>query len=549
MQPTRMMSSKRAICFERGPTRSIAQLLSLLLCATYALFGQSSHSVSLNWAWEQDGGGTATGFNIKRGNTSGGPYAQVGALTSPSILTFTDFGPFVEGNTYYYVVTAVGHGGESSPSNEASATIPTTSLLTSSINPSTVGQVVTFSISLPGATAGLSGEVQFFDGNVLLGSAPVIGGQARFSTSTLTAGSHTIVAQYGGSVVGTRGQVVIGMSSTTTISTNPATPLYGQPVTLTVQLGPSPPAGFAAPNGQVMFQDNGYPAGVAPVASGKATLTLNGLTLGTHVITAVFSGDMVWASSYARTTLTVTQPILRMDNAAAATLSTNFAPDEAVDLFNVTVLRTDTVAPSLPLPNSLLGVTVSITDSAGVSRFSQLYYALASSGQLRFVIPNDTSLGPASLTVTGPGGIALSAQMYITRTAPGIFTANLNGQGVYAGQVVHVHADGSQTSESSAILDSSQNLYLPNPVDMGPPDDQVFLVLYGTGIRHRLSDASATASINGTSIPVESEAQGTYPGLDQVNLKLPRELVGAGTVDIVLTVEGQTANLVLVSIK
>jgi len=52
--------------------------------------------------------------------------------------------------------------------------------------------------------------------------------------------------------------------------------------------------------------------------------------------------------------------------------------------------------------------------------------------------------------------------------------------------------------------------------------DQVFLVLYGTGIRHRSSDAAVTATVNGISVPVQSAAQGTYPGLDQVNLALPR---------------------------
>lgn len=527
------------------------RVVLLLLCAAGALLGQPFHSVSLNWAWGQDGGGAATGFNIKRGTVSGGPYTQVGVVSSPTTLTFTDFGPFVEGNTYYYVVTAFGPGGESSPSNEARATIPSTVLFTSSVNPSTVGQAVTFTLSLPADAKSLNGTAQFFDGNVLLGSATVIGGQASFTTSTLTAGSHAIVVKYSGDseVLASRGQVVGGMLSTTTVSANPATILYGQPVLLMVQVGPSPPAGFAAPSGQVMFQDNGYPAGIAPVSSGKATLILNTLTAGTHVITAVFSGDMVWASSYARVTLTVTQPVLRMDNAATATLSTSFAPDEAIDMFNVTVLKSDGVAPSLPLPTSLLGVTVNIVDSAGANRLAQLYGVFASAGQVRFVIPSDTSLGPASLTVTGPGGVALSAEINVTRTAPGIFTANSNGQGVYAGQVIHVHADGTQTSDSSTIFDSNQNTYVPNPVDMGSPDDQVFLVLYGTGIRHRLSDANVTATIKGMSIPVESAAQGTYPGLDQVNLELPRELAGAGTVDIVLTVEGQAANPVVVSIQ
>jgi uncharacterized protein (TIGR03437 family) len=124
-------------------------------------------------------------------------------------------------------------------------------------------------------------------------------------------------------------------------------------------------------------------------------------------------------------------------------------------------------------------------------------------------------MGPASLKVTGPGGVSLSAMMSITRTAPAMFAG---------GQVVHAHPDD-------------------------PPNDQVFLVLYGTGIRHRASDASVTATVNGVSVPAQSAAQGTYPGLDQVNLQLPRELAGVGSMAVAIAVEGQAANTVTVSIQ
>ena len=99
-------------------------VFSLWLCGPCVTFGQTSHSVTLSWSWEQGNGGVAAGFNIKRGTVSGGPYTQVGAVSSPTILTYIDAGPFVEGYTYYYIVTAVGPGSESPPSAEAGATIP-----------------------------------------------------------------------------------------------------------------------------------------------------------------------------------------------------------------------------------------------------------------------------------------------------------------------------------------------------------------------------------------------------------------------------------------
>src|SRR5204862_158569 len=60
----------------------------------------------------------ATGYNVKRSTTSGGPYATVGpGVAGP---TYIDSG-ITNGTTYYYVVTALSGGGESTPSSEASA--------------------------------------------------------------------------------------------------------------------------------------------------------------------------------------------------------------------------------------------------------------------------------------------------------------------------------------------------------------------------------------------------------------------------------------------
>ncbi|PWU02794.1 MAG: hypothetical protein C5B51_20200, partial [Terriglobia bacterium] len=372
--------------------------------------------------------------------------------------------------------------------------------LTSSPNPSTVGQAVTFTASVSG---GSGGAVQFYDRAALLGSAAVSREQATFVTSSLSLGSHAILARYNSntSIQSSIGQVVNGMPSTTALSANPAAIVLGQAVVLTAQVGPAPPAGFAAPTGQVAFQDNASPAGTAMLSSGNATLTLTNLTLGMHQITAIYGGDKTWSSSFARTTVTVTQPALQVTN-AATNLSSSFAPDETVSVFNVTSLAGDAAAPSLPLPFSLGGVSVTITDSAGAARPALLYGVVASLGQVNLVIPSDTAMGPATLTIAGQ-----SAKLNIARTAPGLFTG---------GQVIHVHADGSQTSES----------FSGNPVDLGAATDRVFLVLYGTGLRFCLAEGSLTAMVNGISVPVKMMPQGIYPGLDQVNLELPRSLAG-----------------------
>jgi uncharacterized protein (TIGR03437 family) len=496
-------------------------------------------------------------YKIYRGVASGGPYAP---LTTVGLVTsYVDHN--VQANqTYYYVATAVDDtGAESAYSSPASAIIPsplpqtaTITLappasppitLTSSADPSTVGQAVTFTVF--GLNDGVT--VAFYDGSVPLGTATAKGGQAALTTSALLAGSHTIVAQVAGlNIQLTRGQVVNGIPSTTTVSASPPAPIAGQPIMLTAQVGPLT-TGVPAPSGQMLFQDNGNPVGTANVNAGMANLTLNSLPAGTHQITAVYGGDNYWASSFARLTVTIAQPALAISNSAAP-LSSSFAPDEVVSIFGVPSLSGDMTA-SLPLPTSFGGVSVTVTDSASVGRLALIYSADASSSQVNLVIPGETATGPATLTVTSTLGFTFQSTVNITQTAPAIYTANMNGNGVYAGQVVYVHADGSQTVESSAIFDSNQNMFVANPVNLGANNGQVFLVLYGTGIRHHTSAPGVSATVNGVNVTLQVAAQPTYPGLDQLNIELPPSLAGAGNVNIVISVDGQVANPVTVTIQ
>jgi uncharacterized protein (TIGR03437 family) len=201
----------------------------------------------------------------------------------------------------------------------------------------------------------------------------------------------------------------------------------------------------------------------------------------------------------------------------------------------------------LPLPASLGGVTLKITDSAGTVRTAQLYSVFASARQINFVIPGDIAAGLAAIAIGMPDGSAIGTAINIGGVAPGLFTANANGQGVFAGQVIHVHADGSETVSDSLVWSASANAYVANPIDLGPTSDRVVLVMYGTGIRHA---ASVTAAINGTTATVlYSGAQGLFPGLDQLNVELPRSLAGSGLATLTIATDGQTANPVTLAIQ
>jgi hypothetical protein len=82
---------------------------------------------------------------------------------------------------------------------------PTVSAVTSSLNPSAIGDNVTFTASIApaaGATGGLSGTVVFRDGNIAFATQPIVqrGSQyvAQATISTLGFGSHSITAAYSG---------------------------------------------------------------------------------------------------------------------------------------------------------------------------------------------------------------------------------------------------------------------------------------------------------------------------------------------------------------
>jgi len=74
----------------------------------------STGQVSL--AWTASNG--ATSYNVKRGAANGGPYTQIATATATSYIDTN----VTAGTTYYYVVTAVNSAGQSSNSNQASAT-------------------------------------------------------------------------------------------------------------------------------------------------------------------------------------------------------------------------------------------------------------------------------------------------------------------------------------------------------------------------------------------------------------------------------------------
>ena len=233
---------------------------------------------------------------------------------------------------------------------------------------------------------------------------------------------------------------------------------------------------------------------------------------------------------------------------AASFMGATLAPESIVSAFGTLLATATQIASSLPLPTTLAGTTVRVRDSAARELSAQLFFV--SPSQINLLMPAGLANGAATVTVTsGDGAVSIGATVLAT-VAPGLFTANANGQGVASGVALRVRGE-TQTFEPIAQFDSAQNRFAPLPIDPGPEGDQVYLILFGTGFRNRSALAAVSLTASGTAIPglYAGEAPGLF-GLDQVNAgPLPRSLAGRGEVNVVLTVDGRTANTAIASVR
>ena len=222
------------------------------------------------------------------------------------------------------------------------------------------------------------------------------------------------------------------------------------------------------------------------------------------------------------------------------------AQESIIAAFGIALAPSVEVAASNPLPTELSGVRVVVRDSANVERPAPLFFV--SPAQINYQVPLGTALGLATVTFFNGFGSSAPGTLEITATAPGLFAANANGRGAAAAIALRVKADGSQTTEPIVELDATTTKWILKPLDLGPANEQVFLILFGTGWRGRATPAAAM--IGGANAEaVFAGAQSDFVGLDQANLRLSRSLIGRGAVAVTLAVDGKTSNAVEINVR
>jgi uncharacterized protein (TIGR03437 family) len=225
---------------------------------------------------------------------------------------------------------------------------------------------------------------------------------------------------------------------------------------------------------------------------------------------------------------------------AASLKAGAIAPSEIVALKGN--LLASSIANAFPLPTTEGGATVTVTDAAGVSQAAPLYYV--SPGQINFEVPANVAQGQGIVSLTQTDGTQVVSLLQIANSAPGIFA--YNSSGLAAALELIVPSNGPLSYLPVYQLGASNTLS-PLPIDLNQVQGQVFLLLFGTGIRNA---KNVTVTIGGQNIPSAFSAQGTYAGEDQINVgPLPGSLAGKGNVSIVVTADGLVANTVNVTFK
>jgi uncharacterized protein (TIGR03437 family) len=165
-------------------------------------------------------------------------------------------------------------------------------------------------------------------------------------------------------------------------------------------------------------------------------------------------------------------------------------------------------------PTQLGGTSITVN-----GRSAEIYYV--SSTQVNFHVPDETELGVAEVVLTNVDGVQLHRQITVENVAPGLFTEDGSGQG------------NAVTFETTRLL----------PRLFFPPDNARRFFLYATGIR---SANQFTVLVNNQPVIIEAVKEARrLPGLYQINVALPAEMLVPINASLVLRADSKESNAVI----
>ena len=311
---------------------------------------------------------------------------------------------------------------------------PSVTTLSSSENPATTGDTIVFSVNVTSTGSTPTGNVTLMDGTTTIATTPLTsGGVASFTLSNLASGSHPLTAAYAGdrsnaaSVSNVLNQVVKDkLAATATSMASSASPaIAGASITLSATVSTvTPNSGNGNIGGSIAFREGANILGVAPLNAASATgnlatasLSLSTLPVGTHTITAVYSGNSSFAGS---TSVPFTQ---------------------VVQLASSRIVLTTAASPSIA--GRALSLTAALVSTGGIP-----------SGQVSF-LDGATVLGTATINAQGYAVLAVPGRFWTVGTHS--LTAVYNGDDADGGSTSAPVAELISIAASNVTLRSSLN--------------------------------------------------------------------------------------------
>ncbi len=201
--------------------------------------------------------------------------------------------------TAVYLGNAVSTGSQSTPAIvHVVSKASTSTTASSSKNPSTLGDLVTFTAVVAGA-GGLfpTGTVTFSDGSTVVAAGTLDAAGTTTFSSAMALGSHSITAAYQGDANFSPSAApavvqVVRAASVTVLTSAPNPSTWGDSVALTATVSGT----NGVPTGTVVFSDGGATIGTTTLDStGTATVNVSTLAAGAtpHSLTATYSGDPI----------------------------------------------------------------------------------------------------------------------------------------------------------------------------------------------------------------------------------------------------------------
>ncbi|MGX1756374.1 Ig-like domain repeat protein [Streptomyces lydicus] len=418
------------------------------------------------------------------------PQTAVADLSGNAGVTFT--------GTTTGVVTAAG-----ATSGAATATVTVTAALNCEVtltstpaNPTT-GQPVTFTATVTCDGTPVSGATVLFSttsGSLGVG-VTTAAGQATLTTSTLPAGANVVTATV---IAGTSTCTCVGVAGTATVTvgaaqscvvtltSSPARPTAGQPVTLTatVTCGGAP-----VPGASVLFSTTSGPLGVGVTnASGQATVTTSTLPAGSTVVTAT----VLTANSSCNCVGVAATTTVTVGAAPRCAVAVTSSPEKPAAGQPVTLTATVTCG-GAPVPGAVVlfsttsgPVGIGLTNASGQASITTSTLPAGSTVVTATVLTASPTCncvgvsGTVTVTVGVGGGTGLTAHpaCYRINTPPlpsAFATATFSASGATPGATVTFHLDGPAGPVAcTAVADGSGNASCTATLSVG----QVLFVSY-----------------------------------------------------------------------